>query len=68
MITNLQKSKFAKDNNSKKEDKKKSPGNVLVIRCQLVKFEAPSLNTFLDILFTNFQSPTSRQRAIIKRK
>ena len=31
-----------------------APGNLLVILYQLTKFEAPSCNTFRDIMITNF--------------
>ena len=41
--------------------------NLLIILYQLAKFEAPSCNTFQDIMITNFQSP-NLQREIIREK
>ena len=46
--------------------KKKSPGNLLTIFCQLTMFDAASYNNFRDILNTSFQCPTL-QRAITKK-
>ena len=40
---------------------------LLIILYQLTKFEAPSCNTFLDIMITSFQSP-NLQREMIKKK
>ena len=40
---------------------------LLIILYQLTKFEAPSCNTFRDIMITNFQSP-NLQREIIRKK
>ena len=42
------------------------PTHLLVILYQLTKFEAPSCNTFRDIINTNFQSP-NLQREIMKK-
>ena len=39
---------------------------LLIILYQLTKFEAPSCNTFRDIMITNFQSP-NLQREIIQK-
>ena len=44
-----------------------SPIDLLIILYQLTKFEAPSCNTFRDIMITNFQSP-NLQREIIRKK
>ena len=44
-----------------------SPIDLLIILYQLAKFEAPSCNTFRDIMITNFQSP-NLQREIIQKK
>ena len=44
-----------------------SPIDLLIILYQLTKFEAPSCNTFRDIINTIFQSP-NLQREIIKKK
>ena len=43
-----------------------SPIDLLIILYQLTKFEAPSCNTFRDIMITNFQSP-NLQREIIRK-
>ena len=45
-----------------------APGILLVILYQLTKFEAPSCNTFRDIIITNFQSPNLQREIIIKKK
>ena len=61
------KSKSAKGDNSKKMKQlflKLSPMNLLIILCQLIKFEATSCYSFRDIRITNFQSP-NLQREII---
>ena len=42
-----------------------APGNLLVILYQLTKFEAPSCNTFREIMITNSQSP-NLQREVKK--
>ena len=34
-----------------------SPIDLLIILYHMTKFEAPSCNTFRDIMITNFQSP-----------
>ena len=44
-----------------------SPIDILIILYQMTKFEAPSCNTFRDIMITNFQSP-NLQREIIRKK
>ena len=44
-----------------------SPSNPFIILYQMTKFEAPSCNTFRDIMITNFQSP-NLQREIIRKK
>ena len=44
-----------------------SPINILLLLYQLAKLEAPSCNTFRDIMITNFQSP-NLQREIIRKK
>ena len=41
--------------------------NLLIILDQLTKFEAPTYNSFRDIMITNFQSP-NLQREIIRKK
>ena len=64
------KSKSAKGDNTKKIEKlffKFSPIDLLIILYQLTKFEAPSCNTFRDIMIKNFQSP-NLQREIIRKK
>ena len=63
-------SKTAKGDNSKKIKFlffKFSPIDQLIIIYQLTKFEAPSCNSFGDIMNTNFQSP-NLQREIIRKK
>ena len=42
------------------------PIDLLIILYQLTKFEAPSCNTFRDIMIANFQSPYL-QREIIQK-
>ena len=44
-----------------------SPIDPLIILYQQTKFEAPSCNTFRDIMITNFQSP-NLEREIIQKK
>ena len=44
-----------------------SPIDLLIILYQMTKYEAPSCNTFRDIMITNFQSP-NLQREIIRKK
>ena len=44
-----------------------SPVDLLIILYQLTKFEAPSCNSFWDIMITNFQSP-NLQREVIRKK
>ena len=44
-----------------------SPIDLLIILYQMTKSEAPSCNTFRDIMITNFQSP-NLQREIIRKK
>ena len=43
-----------------------SPIDLLIILFQLTKFEAPSSDSFRDIMITNFQSP-NLQREIIRK-
>ena len=67
---NFSKSKFAKGDNSKKNEitfLKLSPNDLLIILYQLTKFEAPSCFTFRDIIITNFESP-NLQREIIRKQ
>ena len=70
MITNFQSPNLQREIIRKKIKKlfsKFSPIDLLIILYQLIKFEAPSCNSFRDIIITNFQSP-NLQREIIKKK
>ena len=66
MNTNFQSPNLQREIMQKKKKKFKfSPIDPLIILYQLTKFEAPSCNTFRDIMITNFQSP-NLQREIIR--
>ena len=70
MITNFQSPNLQRDIIKKKIKHvflRFSPINLLIIIYQLTKFEAPSCNTFRDIMITNSQSP-NLQREIIRKK
>ena len=69
MITNFQSPNLQKEIIKKNRITffKFSPIDLLIILYQLTKFEAPSCNTFQDIMITNFQS-TNLQREIIRKK
>ena len=45
-----------------------SPINPLITLYQLTKFEAPSRDTFRDIMITNFHSPNLQREIILKKK
>ena len=67
MITNFQSPNLQREIIRKKNEIfffKFSPIDLLIILYQKIKFEAPSCNTFRDIMITNFQSP-NLQREII---
>ena len=70
MNTNFQSPNLQREIIKKKQKKlffKFSPIDLLIILYQLTKVEAPSCNTFQDIMITNFQSP-NLQREIIKKR
>ena len=69
MITNFQSPNLQREIIRKKNNFffKFSPIDLLIILYQMTKFEAPSCNTFQDIMITNFQSP-NLQREIIRKK
>ena len=69
MITNFQSPNLQREiiRKNKITFFKFSPIDLLIILYQLTKFEAPSCNTFRDIMNTNFQSP-NLQREIIRKK
>ena len=70
MITNFQSPNLQREIIRKKNKIpffKFAPDNLLIILYQLNKFEAPSCNTFRDIMVTNFQS-SDLQREIIRKK
>ena len=70
MNTNFQSPNLQREIIKKKQKKlffKFSPIDLLIILYQLTKFEAPSCNTFQDIMITNFQS-AYLQREIIQKK
>ena len=69
MITNFQSPNLQREIIRKKKKTtffSFSPIDLLIILYQLTKFEAPSCNTFRDIMITNFQRPYL-QREIIKK-
>ena len=70
MITNFQSLNLPREIIRKKKNNfffKFSPIDLPIILYQMTKFEAPSCNTFQDIMITNFQSP-NLQREIIRKK
>ena len=69
MITNFQSPNLQREIIRKKNKLffKISPINLLIILYQLTKFEAPSCNSFRDIMITNIQSP-NLLREIIRKK
>ena len=70
MITNFQSPNLQREIIRKKNYItffKFSPIGLPIILYQLTKFEAPSCNTFRDIMIKDFQSP-NLQREIIRKK
>ena len=63
MITNFQSPNLQREIIKKKKKRffKFSPINLLIVLYQLTKFEAPSCNTFRDIMIANFQSPNMQR-------
>ena len=69
MITNFQSPNLKSEIIRKKKKfffLKFSPSNLFIILYQLTKLEAPSCNTFRNIMITNFQSPYLQREITLK--